>query len=91
MIEELAKSSPQIIEAVSKYKIGFILLVLVACVIYQFIDGNIQKDRRDDEIRRLNEVIRIKDEKAFEYEKERGARYEFLLNNLPKVKDENQK
>lgn len=84
MIEQIVESSPKVIEAVSKYKLTFILIILFGCNIYQFIDCK-------SEMRRLNEVIRIKDEKALEYEKERGSRYEFLLNNLPKVKSDDEK
>lgn len=78
----------KLLEPLSRYSVAFILLVLIAANVYQYIDCQHIVISKDNAIEQLNNEIRKKDEKALEIERERTARMEFLLNNLPKITNE---
>jgi hypothetical protein len=81
----------KLLEPVSKFPVAFLLLILAAGNVYQYVDTQKRDSRKDLMIERLNQEIKVMNEKSYEVEKERALRYEYLLNTLPKITTNEQK
>lgn len=69
---------------ISRNKITFALVVLLAGNIYQYIQRDQAMAQRNEEVKQLNQQIRDRDKQSIEYERERSDKLEFLLSNLAK-------
>lgn len=70
------------IEFVEKHKTTFLLVVLLAANVYQYIHSSRIDQRFFDENKRLHEKNMELIFKNLEYERERSEKLEYLLNNL---------
>lgn len=74
--------STKFIAFVDNHKTTFLLIVLLAAVVYQYIDRAKIENRYFEENKRLNEKNIELTFKTLEYERERSERLEFILDNL---------
>lgn len=70
---------------VGNNKMTFLLIILLAGNIYQYIEGGKRENAILDENRKLNQIIQDNEQKSIDYERNRSERLEFLLNSLSKA------
>lgn len=78
-------TSEKVLNPVNKYMMAFIVLSLITANVYQYVDGEKRDAKKDAVIEKLNQDIRVMNEKSYAVEQERALRYEYLLNTLPKI------
>ncbi len=71
---------------ISKNKYTFMLVVLLAGNIYQYIDRKSSDNKYFEESKRLNTLIKDMGEQSLLYERQRSEKLEFLFNNLSHTK-----
>lgn len=69
---------------ISKNKIVFALVVLLAGNVYQYIQRDSLIAQSNEEKKELNQKIQDRDKLSIDYERERSEKLEFLLSNLAK-------
>jgi DNA primase large subunit len=71
---------------ISKNKVTFMLVILIAGNIYQYMDRTSVITRCEAEKKALNEQIQKLSNESIDYERRRSEKLEFLIQALPKVK-----
>lgn len=67
----------ELISTIGSNKITVLLMALLLFISYLYVDSKAREDK-------LNMELHNKDAEALKIERERTARLEFILNNLPK-------
>lgn len=70
------------IEFVERRRATFLIIVLIAAVVYQYLDNAKQENKYFEENKRLHERNIELVMKNLEYERKRSEKLEYLLNNL---------
>lgn len=74
----------KLLSFISKNKIVFALVVLLAGNVYQYLQRDSLIAQSNEEKKELNQKIQDRDRLSIDYERERSEKLEFLLSNLAK-------
>lgn len=73
---------------IAKNKALFIIIILIAGNVYQYLDRKSIEEVRDKTISQLNVKVDDMNNKSIQYERDRAEKLQFLLDNLSRLKQD---